>query len=305
MKEPPSSEKIGEAATELAVHLSFVEKDWYAIQALTLVARHDNENTLVTFSGGTSLSKGFGLIKRFSEDLDFIIDPNNFERTDRRAYRQSIIETIQSDDAFEIQQATVKSRNDSKFFSFNINYTQTQENHSSIRPYLKLEMSFRELSLPAENRPVSSFISELGKSEPEVEILCVEPTETAADKLSALVWRVLIKNREQESGSKWNEPEMIRHLHDLCALEQRIKTSDRFSQIAQAKFLGDAQRGGFRKKLTLKEAAIEALKRIEEDQVYPTEYENFVDAMSYAADDERIEFNTALSSLRNIINLLD
>ncbi len=33
----------------------------------------------VMFKGGTSLSKGWGLINRFSEDIDLFVDPQKFE----------------------------------------------------------------------------------------------------------------------------------------------------------------------------------------------------------------------------------
>ena len=33
----------------------------------------------VIFKGGTSLSKGWGLIQRFSEDIDIFLDPTAFE----------------------------------------------------------------------------------------------------------------------------------------------------------------------------------------------------------------------------------
>ena len=34
----------------------------------------------MAFKGGTSLSKVFGLIKRFSEDVDIIVDYSNFKK---------------------------------------------------------------------------------------------------------------------------------------------------------------------------------------------------------------------------------
>lgn len=51
-----------------------VEKDWWV--TLTLKAIFDlpfSKN--IVFKGGTSLSKGWNLIERFSEDIDLAIDP--------------------------------------------------------------------------------------------------------------------------------------------------------------------------------------------------------------------------------------
>lgn len=58
-------------ATELGVDPSFVEKDWHAIRLVATVAGVREGDLALVFSGGTSLSKGYGLIRRFSEDLDF------------------------------------------------------------------------------------------------------------------------------------------------------------------------------------------------------------------------------------------
>jgi hypothetical protein len=51
---------------------SLVEKDYWVTH--TLWALHD-ASLDVWFKGGTSLSKGFNLIQRFSEDVDLKIDP--------------------------------------------------------------------------------------------------------------------------------------------------------------------------------------------------------------------------------------
>lgn len=48
-----------------------VEKDWYLVHAIRSISSLDHTGVTPIFSGGTSLSKGWGLIKRFSEDIDF------------------------------------------------------------------------------------------------------------------------------------------------------------------------------------------------------------------------------------------
>lgn len=50
-----------------------VEKDWWVVQTLTVIYEMEVAAHLV-FKGGTSLSKAWKLIKRFSEDIDFAID---------------------------------------------------------------------------------------------------------------------------------------------------------------------------------------------------------------------------------------
>ena len=50
-----------------------VEKDWWVTQSLSIIFEMDEAKYLV-FKGGTSLSKSWNLIQRFSEDIDLAID---------------------------------------------------------------------------------------------------------------------------------------------------------------------------------------------------------------------------------------
>ena len=49
-----------------------VEKDWWVVQTLRIVFGMETSSHMV-FKGGTSLSKAWGLIKRFSEDIDLAL----------------------------------------------------------------------------------------------------------------------------------------------------------------------------------------------------------------------------------------
>ncbi len=55
---------------------SFIEKDYYVTEALRAIANTAGDK--VIFKGGTSLSKGWNLIERFSEDIDLFLDPAAF-----------------------------------------------------------------------------------------------------------------------------------------------------------------------------------------------------------------------------------
>ena len=56
----------------LGIAPEFVEKDYWICQILQNLSRHPDANRIV-WKGGTSLSKAYGLIKRFSSDVDFAI----------------------------------------------------------------------------------------------------------------------------------------------------------------------------------------------------------------------------------------
>jgi hypothetical protein len=65
------------AAQHFAVSEQFVEKDYYVTEILRVTAERLGDRAM--FKGGTSLSKGWGLISRFSEDIDLFVNPDGFE----------------------------------------------------------------------------------------------------------------------------------------------------------------------------------------------------------------------------------
>ena len=56
---------------------AILEKDYYVSETLRIIAATAGEKTI--FKGGTSLSKGWNLIQRFSEDVDIFLDPQAFD----------------------------------------------------------------------------------------------------------------------------------------------------------------------------------------------------------------------------------
>jgi predicted nucleotidyltransferase component of viral defense system len=56
---------------------AIIEKDYYVTEALRVVSLIAGDQ--VIFKGGTSLSKGWNLIQRFSEDIDLFLDPLAFK----------------------------------------------------------------------------------------------------------------------------------------------------------------------------------------------------------------------------------
>jgi Nucleotidyl transferase AbiEii toxin, Type IV TA system len=55
---------------------AIIEKDYYLTETLRIIAQAGSH--AVIFKGGTSLSKGWNLIQRFSEDIDIFFDPSSF-----------------------------------------------------------------------------------------------------------------------------------------------------------------------------------------------------------------------------------
>ena len=62
---------------ERGLRPAIIEKDYYVTEALRIIAGTVGDKTI--FKGGTSLSKGWNLIGRFSEDIDIFLDPVAFD----------------------------------------------------------------------------------------------------------------------------------------------------------------------------------------------------------------------------------
>lgn len=132
--------------------------------------------------------------------------------------------------------------------------------------------------------------------------MCLSPIETGADKLSALTWRILRRDR----SDPFDDPAMIRHLHDLCALNPVIKQDEAiFIDTAQASFEGDQKTRKRETKEAFYLSLQSALVQLQSDFLYQKEYTHFVDAMSYADDKDTITFDHALASFEAMISLFE
>ncbi|WP_299692369.1 nucleotidyl transferase AbiEii/AbiGii toxin family protein [Hydrocarboniphaga sp.] len=121
---------------------------------------------------------------------------------------------------------------------------------------------------------------------------CIDPIETAADKLSALAWRVCTRQR----GSNKDDPTIVRHLHDLAALENRVAASPLFKMLLQQVAAADTSRGGRLAPEVPAERFAAMLDHLQSDPLWAKEYEQYVQLVSFAGPGERITFGKALGA---------
>lgn len=112
MSDSPEQDLVVAVATELAVDPSFVEKDWHATQLIATVAAVTPDDLQPVFSGGTSLSKGYRLIRRFSEDVDFKVatPANGIGRGARSRYRAAIVRAIRSQKGWTLRDRAFRTQ---------------------------------------------------------------------------------------------------------------------------------------------------------------------------------------------------
>jgi len=88
------------AAEHLNIKLEFVEKDYWITLVLSRLAKSKYVATSV-FKGGTSLSKGYNLIERFSTDVDIAII-NNMGKTGNQV--RTIIRNIEKEITVDLRE---------------------------------------------------------------------------------------------------------------------------------------------------------------------------------------------------------
>ena len=119
----PDRRLVERLAEDLGTSPGLIEKDWHVVRAIGVIAGVDTAGMMSAFSGGTSLSKGWELIKRFSEDIDFKVgEPAatsaSRARRERIAYRERVLAAL-TGSGFEII-GEPYAGNASRFFSADV-----------------------------------------------------------------------------------------------------------------------------------------------------------------------------------------
>lgn len=215
-----------------------IEKDWWVTVTLKALFQTDCRDSLI-FKGGTSLSKGFNIIERFSEDIDLAINHSFFgiEGTSksqreklRKKARAYIHETLSSQLDARLKEMGVSGysiENVSQELDKNgewrlidldkdpsvilLHYQSILENSINyIPPRVKIEISCLSMDEPTEIRHISSLIGDSFDGEDvdaESFARTVVPTRTFLEKLFLLA--------EEFQKEKPRSVRMSRHLYDI------------------------------------------------------------------------------------------
>lgn len=143
-----------------------IEKDWWVVQTLSIL-KHTEIGEHLVFKGGTSLSKAWDVIERFSEDIDLAVDRKFFgfegdlgksQRTNlRKAANIYVSETLfpELEKTFEevgfkgvkIELEEIKT-SDQDPVIISIYYPAMIESPGYIQPRVQIEIGCRSLREP-------------------------------------------------------------------------------------------------------------------------------------------------------------
>jgi hypothetical protein len=299
----PDADMLGRVAGALAVDEAFIEKDWFVVEAIRVLVGLGTDEFTPVFSGGTSLLKGHGLIKRFSEDIDFklaLSEPFLAKSQGQRkkslsAFKHGLAKAWEAGGFTNLQ---VEAGSGNAYIRIEMDYPSVLDGHDALRPHILAELSAKPPRLAPHECALTSFVARFRRDAPEVaSIPCVDPVETAADKLSALAWRVIVRKRGDEN----DDPTIIRHVHDLAVLEAIVAAHAQFGALLAETLLADTDRGGGAvADLPPKERLDAMLAKLAADEEYESDYRRFVEAMAFAEAGEIPSYEAAVQALHTL-----
>ena len=283
----------------------FFEKDWYTTQVLKTLSQIEDPRFGLVFSGGTSLSKGYGLIDRFSEDIDFKVKEfkDGMTRTDRRQLRMKMAEVIESIPGLKLINKDRFTRKDgTDFFMAEVGYQPYFPLDGSLRDCIQVELNFKQPVLAVQMRSLPSLVNRYANEAPEIpSFACVNLSETAADKLGALSWRVLSKEPDNQdlTDRGYYDPRTIRHLYDLAYLAPQVIDDPQWADLSYRTI--DLDRGrdktGKLNENNPRQLLTGLMEKLSGNKLYAEHYEDFVQSVAYGSSKS---FADALDSLNSL-----
>ena len=153
------------ASRSLGINSAIVEKDYYVTLLLKNIIERNSD---VIFKGGTSLSKCYKVINRFSEDIDLGLNVNKATEGMKKSLKRDILNAI-DDLNFKLDNADdIRTRMD--FNRYQITYP-VSETISFIKPYLYIETAVFLKPFPYEIKTADSYIYRFLKDANHKEII--------------------------------------------------------------------------------------------------------------------------------------
>lgn len=250
-------ELLQNLARNLKIPSELIEKDYWLMHCLWALG---NQGLKFELKGGTSLSKGWGIIRRFSEDVDIKIfppegmvvrggknDTKPKHRENREAYFAWLKAELKIPGASYIRRDTEFDDRDLRNAGLRIGYPTAYAAFAGLKDGILLEVGF-DVTTPNEKKDISSWAYDFAlqsglnvRDNRAIEIPCYLPEYTFVEKLSAIS-----KKYRQEVAGK-NVQNFTRHYYDIFQLlaEPRVQTfigSSEYRGHKEARFGKDDDR---------------------------------------------------------------
>lgn len=281
------------ASEHFGIEAGIVEKDYYVTLLLREIVRRQPN---IIFKGGTSLSKCYKIIKRFSEDIDLNIDcVSHPTQGERRQLKENILDAINALGFNLANPESVRSRRDYNRYlidyplSFGAGYLKPNliaETAVYIRAYPNAKM--KASSIVADyllETGYDSLIDEHGIIPFDVNVQLA--TRTFIDKIFAIADYYLADKVDEHS----------RHLYDVYKLLDIVSIDEELAVLLkEVREERKPHQNCYSAKdgVDLKATLIEII----EKDAYKKDYEEITASLLY----ERVDYSIVKSALKTIVN---
>ena len=237
-----------EAQARLGLRAASIEKDFWVCWTLRELFRLPECGAHLTFKGGTSLSKGWKFIERFSEDIDVVMEreflgfggeksPENAgskKQQEKRleelklACQKRIQDSLKPELGKAIQDALPKGTkwdllddaDDADGQTLLFQYPSVYANAAYIRPVVKIELGARSDTEPCGTPQIKPYLKEAFPDlfdEGPFAIRSVEPVRTFWEKA------MLLHEETFRKSGAGPEVRLARHYYDLwCLIKKSV-----------------------------------------------------------------------------------
>jgi predicted nucleotidyltransferase component of viral defense system len=219
-----------------------IEKDYWVVWILEILFSLEKLKPYLTFKGGTSLSKVYGLIDRFSEDIDLSIEreffgfgvPNDPESAPSKKKQNAIIDSLSKACAQYVQTQLLNDLNEviaTKYLTADwrlysdhddlddqtllFQYPSKTTNTGYIRPIVKIEIGSRSEHWPVSDHKIKSYAKEALEDkvdEPEIIVRVLNAERTFWEKAT------ILHQYAHLPEEKKLPPRLSRHYYDFFQL---------------------------------------------------------------------------------------
>lgn len=284
---------ILKVANETGIEPSIIEKDYYVTLFLKKIVELQPN---IIFKGGTSLSKCYKVINRFSEDIDLNIDTVSKPTEGQRKKLKENIVSIIDEFGFTLDNAdNVRSRRN--YNRYIIDYP-TVFSSNFLKEHLIIETAVYIKAYPCERLQATSIIYDYLKQngyEDLIQKYGLEPFElnvqtasrTLIDKLYALGDYYLSDAVQEHS----------RHIYDIFKLSDIVSLDANLKQLVSEVF---DERKPHEQCRSAKDGIDMnvLLQEIIDKDIYKKDYENITEKMLF----EDVSYATAIKTLQKIVD---
>jgi len=227
---PEFADLIRIVAEQKGIDPALVEKDYWIMHCLYGLQQLDLKFEL---KGGTSLSKGFQMIDRFSEDIDIRIEPppeqdvKTKKHQTKPSHRQSranfydyLTKTIRIDGIVSVERDTSVDNKDLFSAGIRLSYKNAAPPIEGLREGVLLEAGFAQVT-PNEPKDISSWAYDYAASKVDIidnrakGVTCYDAGYTLVEKLQTISTKYRLRKEGQ------TPVEVMRHYYDVYSLLQQ------------------------------------------------------------------------------------